>query len=402
MALIKLLFLFFAAICGCSYATLHGASLERRLQEGLNKSVESAGIPGAVLGVRLQDGRTYYLASGYSQITEQWNIPRSEAGADGLSPASSWPYMAYGTGINGMPVEPFMKFRAGSLTKTFLAVTVMQMVGEGKPTLDDTVGDLLGPVIQNSDRITVRHLLRHRSGIPNYTDHPDFFSDLLGEPLKRWNPEDLLKYSSTMEFEPVGRSYRYSNANYLLLGMIVEKVAGRPYSEEIYGRVIKKLGLDHTEFPDDVKISGRFSHGYRHDFKPYGRWKDYTSAVHPSWLGAAGCMVSNAPDLLTFIDALLSGRILDQSLLKEMTAFKPTGESGCETGLGLDRRFGAIGMTGDYVFGFESLMYRYRGVDYVVLTNGLSTRLGVLSGAEFIFKNASKVITGEPFPDKHD
>ena len=365
------------------------------LQKKLEAWIAELGIPGAVLGIRYPDGRKYIVAAGISEIARQKDVHRQENQA-GPDETATWPNMAYGTQIIGDPMDRDLQFRIASLTKTFVAVAVMRLKEEGTLSLDDTVAKYLGEIVPQAEKITIRQLLGHKSGLPNYTDHPDFFNDLNADPARYRSPAELLKYVRDLQPLSPGKEYRYSNANYLLLGMILEKVTGKPYDKVIRDQILIPLNLVHTYIPNNTYLIHDYSHGYRHNFKKNGRWVDYTQFVHSSWLGAAGAMTSNADDLLTFMEYLFDGRLISQADLEEMMSFTQEGDPNREAGLGLDRYKKAVGMSGDFVYGYEAAMYRYWKIDFVVLTNGLPTKLGVMNGAEWIFEKAVNSALGFP------
>ena len=144
--------------------------------------------------------------------------------------------------------------RIGSNTKTFVAVVVMQMVQEGKVGLDEPIETYLPGLIKgegiDGSRITVRQLLQHTSGLPEYTDTTPGSGDIFQVKDHYIPPRDLLDTAlgKPAQFEP-GAQWKYTNTNYLVLGMLVERVSQRPVGEQIDERIVKKLGLSHTYFP---------------------------------------------------------------------------------------------------------------------------------------------------------
>jgi len=136
------------------------------------------------------------------------------------------------------------RFRIGSVTKTFTATVVLQLVEEGKLRLDRALADYLPGVVPRGDEITIRHLLQHRSGLANYTDYPSWRAPR--SPSRQ--PIDILRFagSKPLAFKP-GSQVRYSNTNYIALGLVIEKVTGRTYAEELEQRIFRPLGLEHTE-----------------------------------------------------------------------------------------------------------------------------------------------------------
>ncbi|MFY1691906.1 serine hydrolase domain-containing protein [Plantactinospora sp. WMMB782] len=215
------------------------------------------------------------------------------------------------------------RFRAGSITKTFVAVVVLQLVDDGRLRLDDTVEEWLPGVVPDGHLVTVRHLLDHTSGLYDVRrtlpmpPRPEFFANR----WRTWTAAELVAraVAHPPAFEPPGRTFEYSNTNYLLLGQIVEKVTGESYGDEIRRRIIRPLRLTRTELPGTSPyIRGPHSRGY----VPVGEGSpppllDYTE-MNPSMLGAGGDLISTASDLNRFFAALLGGHLLPGHLLDEM------------------------------------------------------------------------------------
>jgi D-alanyl-D-alanine carboxypeptidase len=162
------------------------------------------------------------------------------------------------------------RFRAGSITKSFVATVVLQFAGEGRIALDDPVGKWLPGIVPDGDRITLRHLLQHTSGIPDYGES-DRFRGLYGNAEavadmrhRSWSVPELLAFVAGQPslFEP-GSSWAYASTNYLLLGLVVERVTGNPYATEVERRILRPLGLRDTGLPGtDPRIAGPHLHGY--------------------------------------------------------------------------------------------------------------------------------------------
>lgn len=236
------------------------------------------------------------------------------------------------------PVNPRSRFRIGSLTKPFVATTVLQLAGEGRVELDAPVERYLPGVVRGADndgrQITVRQLLQHTSGLPDVLDHLSPL-EVLKDPLRHWDARELVDIAlpHPREFAP-GKGWGYSSTNYLLAGMIIESVTGHPYGDEIRRRVIRPLGLHDTFVPQDAPgIPGPHPRGY---VRPQSDLVDITR-LNPSVAGAAGGMISSAADLDRFLAALLRGRLLKPAQLREMLDARPTGRtSGSEYGLGLE------------------------------------------------------------------
>ena len=212
--------------------------------------------------------------------------------------------------------------RIGSNTKTFVAVVVMQMVQEGKVGLDEPIETYLPGLIKgegiDGSKITVRQLLQHTSGLPEYTDTTPGRSDIFQIKDHYIPPRDLLDTAlgKPAAFEP-GTQWAYTNTNYVVLGMLVERVSQRPVGEQIDQRIVKKLGLSHTYFPapGDRSIKGTHPQGYH--LSAEGKLGDMTE-MDPAWAWAAGAMVSTPSELNTFFQAVFDGRLLTQSSIDEM------------------------------------------------------------------------------------
>jgi D-alanyl-D-alanine carboxypeptidase len=273
------------------------------LQKALDGVVD-AGVPGAVLLVR--DGsRTIRLASGYSVVAGR------------------------------VPARPGDRFRIGSVTKSFVSTVVLQLVGEGKLKLDDTVEHVLPGRVRGGEGITVRQLLQHTSGLHDYLADPRIIRPYLNGNLGyAWTPRRLLEIANDHEpdFRP-GTSWKYSNTNYLVLGLIVEKVTGNTLAGELRRRVIDRAGLHSTTFDTRPTIAGRHMHGYF----PLNKQLTDLSDLSPTAAWAAGAIVSTADDVARFYRALLQGRLLRADLLREMEKTVPMGVPSNAYGLGFWR-----------------------------------------------------------------
>ncbi|WP_455755319.1 serine hydrolase domain-containing protein [Streptomyces virginiae] len=272
------------------------------LQRSLDRLVRSDGLPAALASVTGRDGRTRTYVAGAGDLTTGAEVPR-----DG-------------------------QVRIGSNTKTFTAVVVLQLVGEGRVGLDAPVETYLPGLVRGDGidgrHITVRQLLQHMSGLPNYTEY-----DLQPRP---YDPRDLLDIALRHEahFAP-GTKWEYSNTNYVLAGLIVEKVTGRDLAREIDRRIIQRLGLRHTYFPapGDVTIREPHPHGYHRETAD-GPLRDITD-MDPSWSWAAGQLISTNSDLNRFFSELLRGRLLPDAQLAQMRTTVPADYFGRGAGYGL-------------------------------------------------------------------
>jgi D-alanyl-D-alanine carboxypeptidase len=241
---------------------------------------------------------------------------------------------------SGRRMRPDDRFRAGSNTKSMVSAVVLQLVGERRLALSDSVARRLGPILPYAHAVTVRNLLNHTSGIPDNATPPaiEFFK---GDPFRRWQPEELvaLVAGAPQEF-PAGTGWSYSNTNYTLLGMMIERLTGHTLAHEIQRRILRPLGLRDSSMPlHEATLDGSFARGYSLDYDDDlnqipGTLRDVT--VHgSSGYFAAGNLVSSERDLARFFRALLSGRLLSPSLLNEMKTTVDTPWAGTRYGLGL-------------------------------------------------------------------
>jgi len=266
-----------------------------RLQR-LADSVVDAGVPGTIALLR-DDSHTWSAAAGVADRE------------------------------SGERVQPSERFRIGSITKTMVAVVVLQLADEGKLHLDDPVGTWLGGLVP-AEGITIRDLLAHTSGLADYTD--DDFIRL----APRWRPRRLAKYAvrrPRLCSRQCG--FAYASTNYVLLGLIVEAAGGATLAVQLRRRIFEPLRLRSTSFSLSPP-TGRYVHGYRVAAHQGVVTHSLTDVSGKSAAGAwaAGAVVSSAHDVASFFAALLQGRLLPRRLLAAMRT--PTRESH-HYGLGL-------------------------------------------------------------------
>ena len=216
------------------------------------------------------------------------------------------------------PMDLKMRFRIGSLTKTFTTTVILQLADEGKLKLDDPLEKYF-PNVPNSKNITLRMLGDMSSGLYNYSEASEFDDSMSAHPRKKWKPEELVDMAlkHPVYFEP-GKSYHYSNTNTVLLGMIIEKLTGASLASEIKARIIDKLGLTETEFPSDAEITGFHPEGYNEDDAKFIEpLTDVTTKHDPSWGWAAGAMISSLKDIKIYIKALAGGTLISKEMQYE-------------------------------------------------------------------------------------
>jgi D-alanyl-D-alanine carboxypeptidase len=236
------------------------------------------------------------------------------------------------------PARAGDRFRIGSVTKSFVATVALQLVGEDKLGLDDHLERWLPGLVPNGDDITVRQLLNHTSGLYDYTDD-------LPEPPRPFQPRELVAIATGHRplFAP-GKRFSYSNTNYILAGLVIERVTGQRLAAQLQQRIFQPFDLGDTEQPvTEQALASPSIHGYAprdQDWQvtdgPAGLL-DVTE-MDPSWAWAAGAMVSTTSDLAHFYQALLGGRLLDPEQLQAMQTTVDASQQfghGVRYGLGL-------------------------------------------------------------------
>ncbi|MFB7173606.1 serine hydrolase domain-containing protein [Streptomyces sp. NPDC056254] len=269
----------------------------------------------------------------------------------------------------GAAMDPQARFRIGSVSKTFSSVVLLQLVGEKKIDLDAPVNRHL-PGLLPDDRITVRHLLTHRSGLADYTDAM-FEHTVPGFEAVRnrvFSYQELLDLSlrEPRTTEP-GVAYKYSNTNFTVVGMLIEKTTGNRVGKEYERRIFKPLGLRNTSYVHpDTKIKGLHARGYLHPDEAGAPLVDSTEQT-VSWAQSAGAVISSPADLNTFTSALLRGRLLSPKLLDAMVTATPTDTTNTRFyGLGLRR----------YDLSCGTSVYGHTGTVQGFYTYAFSTRDG--------------------------
>ncbi|MFE5326702.1 serine hydrolase domain-containing protein [Embleya sp. NPDC056575] len=244
----------------------------------------------------------------------------------------------------GVPMTPDATFRIGSTTKTLVATVVLQLVGEARIGLDVPIEHYLPGLVPGGGAITVRQVLDHRSGLHDYVYALDVGTEdwFTHGRFRTWTAREKLAAGVGMPpyFAP-GTGYRYSNTDYIVAGMLIERVTGRTYAEEVTRRVLRPLGLRHTSFPGtSTTIPGPHARAYA-ELEPEPL--DVTE-FNPSQAGASGEVLSTGRDLNRFVRALLAGTLLRPNQLREMKATLDTGLP-YRYGLGLESEVLACGVT---------------------------------------------------------
>lgn len=301
-----LLLVFCVCGSGLSVASVQAASqseLAAAFEQALHEGRTAIGAPGATAFVLVPGVEAWSGASGLAEIGE------------------------------GRPMQADDQLRIASVSKLFVATVALQLVQEGWLRLDQTVEEWLPGLLPDGSRITVQMLLQHRSGLPDYLTN-GMVEQARRSPERVWSPQELVQQVAQRRrlFAP-GQGWSYSNTNYILLGMIIERVTSHSLEHELQTRIIEHLQLSRTQLAPASAEVGSLAHGYV-------RGQDY-SALNMSLAWAAGGINSSAADLGRFSQALFWGELLDQEHLGLMQQFVSTGGWGSPDlayGLGLMRR----------------------------------------------------------------
>lgn len=265
------------------------------LQQALDQARESTGVPAAAAAI-LEDGRVVFeSASGNASLA-----PDRPAGATTL-------------------------FSLASVTKMATSVVVLRLMEQRRLSLEETLAGYV-PYLPNADRITLRMLLSHRSGLADYLGNPDI-QRKLADPSHALTRDEVLRAVGRVLFEP-GARYEYSNTSFVALGAVIERVSGRSVEQAFDDLVATPLGLERSFFAFDAAVAPDVAHGYRFGG---GRYTDTfpadgrvpTAIWGPVWTD--GGLVCSAGDTARWTDAALGGRLLRPETLAQMTAFGPEG-----------------------------------------------------------------------------
>jgi len=336
--------------------------IRRALQARLDDLRERYAIPGISVTIIFPDGTRWVGSSGLADV---------EAGRE---------------------VNPKTKFAVASVSKTFTAALIMALEEDGKVALDATVRSYL-PELAIDPAITVRQLLDHTSGLNDFFFDRRIDKALLSQPARRWDPAESLTYVGKPYFKP-GRGWHYSNTNYLVLGMLAERVGGAPLSDQLHERFLGPLGLAETSYQPSDEPADPLAHGYR--FASPGRTArpidlsdgsgiaPFTSVITAA--AGAGGIASNSQDLAVWTRQLYGGHVLEPASLQAMildaastARFRPRLPYGLGVQLIDFAGEPSLGHTGR-LLGFRSLI-RYlprSGMSIAVLTNQSRTDPGIV------------------------
>jgi len=308
-------------------------------QTRLNEFQTTNGFPGATMAVVLPDGREFSVATGLSNVETK------------------------------MPMHPEDRMLAGSIGKTFFAAVFLRMISAGQMRLDDKVSIWLANEpwfhrLPNANDITVRMLMNHTSGIPEYAELPTFTKALTESPDKVWPPEQLLSFIfDKPPLFPAGQGWSYADANYLVLGIAAEKILRHSLYSDVERIILKPLKLDNT-MPSTRRTLPGLIPGYSMPDSPFGftgpNIRDGKLIFNPQFEWTGGGFLSNSADLARWAYMLYGGKLLNPDALQMMEAGVPakTGKND-EYGLGVQIRHTDFGITyghGGWFPGFLSEM----------------------------------------------
>ena len=272
-------------------------SIQEKVESRLKELYAAADFPGATVGFVLPDGQTGACAVGFADLEKK------------------------------IAMKPTDRIFAGSIGKTYVAAVAFQLVKEGKLDLDAPLSKYLGEKpyfdrIPNAKLLTVRHLMNHTSGIREHVLNPAFLKTAKENPDKTFTPDELASYALDTRplFEP-GKGWSYADTNFNFVGLVIEKITGKPVFDEVVSRVVKPLKLELT-WPSDSRSPKDLVQGYSMPNSPFG-FKDAVLVdgkypFHPQMEYCGGGMVANALDLAKWAKAMFEGKAFDATLLPQV------------------------------------------------------------------------------------
>ncbi len=270
-------------------------------------AVASLGLEVSVLESELQQEINSFLSDLY---------PSDEPGISAILARGDEVLYRQGHGIanieHNISISPDMVFRLGSLTKQMTTASIMMLVEEGELQVDDPITRFFPDYPTHGYTITLRHLMTHTSGIIDFLAIPEF-PEIAKSDLSTLELIDFFK-NQPMNFAP-GEAWSYTNSPYVILGAIIEQISGQSYAEFVQERIFTPLGMDNTYYGDFITIIPNRVTGYSRGAEGYEN-SEYLSMTIP---GAAGAIISNVDDLLTWNSALFGGEVVSQESLAEMT-----------------------------------------------------------------------------------
>ena len=317
------------------------AATKEQLQQTFESAFQETGMPGAVAAVWIGKQR-WDAVTGFADMDTQ------------------------------APFERDANARIASITKSFTATAVLQLVKEKKLKLGDTLEQYV-PGIANGDEITIKQILGMRSGIYDFTSNQAFIDAFDADPTLPFEPAQAVEIIKQNQpaFAP-GAETAYADSNYVLLGLVIEKVTDRPVEEVIDEDVVQKLGLDETTFPTTATVPEPHPTAYVPDPDDPSVPLRVVNDVNPKVAWTVGAMLSTLSDLKRWGKELTDGSLLTPKLQRERLKYHVfTGASlPIGYGLGVERLHDIVGHNGA-IFGYSSVVYRIpeRDATFVVIGN---------------------------------
>lgn len=333
------------------------------LQTTLTNVFTRIGAPGMVVGLWIPDEGSFVTTVGTTDIA------------------------------TGRPLIGIEHFRIGSITKTFTVTAILQLADEGRLSLDDPVGQYLS-FVPDGDRITLRMLSNMTSGLTSYSADDDWVKEMLTYPDRAYTPGELVEVALRHPADaPPGEKWAYINTNTVLLGLVVERVTGRPVQEFFQRRIFQPLGLTHTFWPTNAFLPDPYAHGVTRQTLDNSK----VDATHwnPSWAYAAGQLVSNLDDLRVWAKACAKGTLVSPRMQRERLQWSklPPNTDTRKYGLGIGSNAGWLGHTGELPgYNVSAFYLPAKDATLVVLINSDIPTQGV-SPAAAVLKAVTAIIT---------
>ncbi|PZR64224.1 MAG: hypothetical protein DLM53_00370 [Candidatus Eremiobacter antarcticus] len=294
-------------------------------------------------------------------------------------------------------LTPNDHFRIGSNTKTFVVSVVLQLVDEGRLSLGDPLSRFrLGVTVPNARHITIGELSQMRSGLFEAYDTPE--ADRMNfTPETIVDPRTIIRWAVKQKpyFAP-GKGYHYSNANYLLLGLIIENVTKDSVADQIRKRLLVPFALQHTSYPVTQAMPDPWAHGYGLD--KHRNWQDVSGTIPVSLMGSAGEMISDLADMKRWVKLYVTGKTSGPATYHALTTCLPTGEGNLSFGLGLGCSAGWYGYTGGLP-GYNTANYYFPASGVTVVSYVPAQLSKPFPGvANSIFRDIARMMTPSNVP----
>lgn len=322
-------------------------------------------VPGWVVGVWDDSGRSFTRAFGFADLAKR------------------------------IPMTTDDHFRIGSNTKTFIISVLLQLVDEGRLKLDDPLSKFsLGVKIPNAQNITVREVCQMRSGLFEAYDTEQKVE--IG-PNTVFDPRTVVSWGVQHKpyFAP-GNGYKYSNTNYLILGLLIQSITKDTYGHQIKIRLLDKFGLNQTSIPDTQAMPTPWSHGYA--LTKNGAWQDISGTIPVSLMWAAGAMISNMADMRRWMKLYVTGTTNSAQTQRAKLQCLPTGEDHESYGLGIYCSKGWFGYTGGLP-GYNTAEYYMPAMGFTVISWAPFQRDEPFPGvATSVVRDIARILTPHSVP----